>query len=270
MSWWFSTSFVSLVLGSFAGLALVARRQRTTIRDAERRRLAAEVESDRLRLRIAALETETARVEELEHELATFEGQAEQLEARRVDLALLREETDRLGRSVVAMTVEASRAGPLGIELRRARTEVQQSQALIGRMQGDLAAILTAGRPALADCRLSPAELTTAAERGESWQDGVTALGTPGANHYDDLKEIRGIGPVMERTLNSLGIHTWEQIAALTDSDVEKLSAALETFSDRIERDDWVGGANELLAAGHVPSGGLRATTEASTAGSQL
>lgn len=87
----------------------------------------------------------------------------------------------------------------------------------------------------------------------EGWQEGRTSLGTVGANHRDDLQAINGIGPVMERTLNSFGIRTWEQIASFTKEDIEKVSAAIKSFPGRIERDDWVGGAKELLAAGHVP-----------------
>jgi len=95
----------------------------------------------------------------------------------------------------------------------------------------------------------SPSDL----EDAPAWQQGTTELGTPGADHRDDLKAINGIGPVMERTLNGFGIQTWEQIASFTTADIEKVSAAIKSFPGRIERDDWVAGAKELLAAGHVP-----------------
>jgi predicted flap endonuclease-1-like 5' DNA nuclease len=75
----------------------------------------------------------------------------------------------------------------------------------------------------------------------------ATALGTPGSAHRDDLKQIRGIGPVMERTLNELGIQSYEQIANLSKDEVDQLGAAIATFPGRIERDDWVGGARRLL-----------------------
>ena len=58
----------------------------------------------------------------------------------------------------------------------------------------------------------------------------------------------------MERTLASFGIQTWEQIAAFTAADIEKVSAAIEAFPGRIERDDWVGGSERpCSAAGHTP-----------------
>lgn len=72
------------------------------------------------------------------------------------------------------------------------------------------------------------------------------------AGHGDDLKRIRGIGPVMEQTLHSFGIHTWEQIAALTADDVVKLTEAIGAFPGRIARDDWIGGAQRLLDQRHA------------------
>jgi len=65
------------------------------------------------------------------------------------------------------------------------------------------------------------------------------------SSEKDDLKKIKGIGPVMEKTLNSLGITSYKQICELTRDDVNKVSAAIATFPNRIERDDWIGGAKK-------------------------
>ena len=61
----------------------------------------------------------------------------------------------------------------------------------------------------------------------------------------DDLKRIRGIGPVLERTLNRLGIATFAQIGRFSAEDIERVGTALNVFRRRIERDDWIGGARE-------------------------
>ena len=61
----------------------------------------------------------------------------------------------------------------------------------------------------------------------------------------DDLKRIYGIGPVLERTLNRLGIYKYEQIASWTEVDIERVSKQVGTFPDRIHRDSWVGGARK-------------------------
>lgn len=64
----------------------------------------------------------------------------------------------------------------------------------------------------------------------------------------DDLKRIRGIGPVLERLLNDLGIHRLQQIAEFGPDDVERVQAALQDFPDRIERDHWVEQARTLIS----------------------
>jgi predicted flap endonuclease-1-like 5' DNA nuclease len=61
----------------------------------------------------------------------------------------------------------------------------------------------------------------------------------------DDLKTIPGIGPVLEKTLNRMGIASYAQIARFTRKDIDRVAAALNSFPDRILRDDWVGGAKK-------------------------
>jgi predicted flap endonuclease-1-like 5' DNA nuclease len=61
----------------------------------------------------------------------------------------------------------------------------------------------------------------------------------------DDLQKIFGIGPVMERTLNRLGIYRYKQIANWRDRDVARVAAQIDTFPDRIKRDNWIGGAKK-------------------------
>jgi predicted flap endonuclease-1-like 5' DNA nuclease len=99
-------------------------------------------------------------------------------------------------------------------------------------------------RPSLTPVQPSSANGATAHADG-----GPAAFGAPGAVRRDDLKRIKGIGPVMERSLNELGIESWEQIARLTGPDIDRLTAAIAAFPGRIERDDWVGGARRLMEA---------------------
>lgn len=55
----------------------------------------------------------------------------------------------------------------------------------------------------------------------------------------DDLKKISGVGPVLEKKLNALGITTFAQVAAFTAEDIAKVDDAL-SFKGRIERDNWL------------------------------
>lgn len=68
-------------------------------------------------------------------------------------------------------------------------------------------------------------------------------IGVAGASEADDLKDIIGVGPFLERKLHSLGIYTFRQIANFTKDDVHKVNDIIEFFPGRIERDDWVGQA---------------------------
>jgi predicted flap endonuclease-1-like 5' DNA nuclease len=65
--------------------------------------------------------------------------------------------------------------------------------------------------------------------------------GTP-----DDLKLIVGIGPVLERMLQQLGIATYRQIARWTERDIDEMDARLPEFPGRIRRDAWVVQARAL------------------------
>lgn len=65
------------------------------------------------------------------------------------------------------------------------------------------------------------------------------------ANPKDDLKKIHGIGPVIERVLNRMGTHTFLQIAQWDHTDIERIADKLNTFPDRIVRDNWIEGAKE-------------------------
>ncbi|WP_034491357.1 NADH-quinone oxidoreductase subunit NuoE [Afifella pfennigii] len=61
----------------------------------------------------------------------------------------------------------------------------------------------------------------------------------------DDLKQISGVGPVLEEKLNGLGIWHFRQIAAWKGEEIAWMDEYLH-FKGRIERDDWVGQAERL------------------------
>ena len=69
----------------------------------------------------------------------------------------------------------------------------------------------------------------------------------------DDLKLIKGIGPVNEAKLNRNGISTFAQIAAWKKADVVEAERYLE-FDGRIAREDWVGQAKKLAREGAKPA----------------
>ena len=62
----------------------------------------------------------------------------------------------------------------------------------------------------------------------------------------DDLKAIKGIGGVIEKILNEMGIFTYRQIASFSQEDMERIARELGVFTDRIQRDNWVEQARDL------------------------
>lgn len=65
-------------------------------------------------------------------------------------------------------------------------------------------------------------------------------IGRATAAEADDLKDIIGVGPFLERKLHSLGIYTFRQVANFTKEDVDTINSIIEFFPGRIERDNWV------------------------------
>lgn len=75
-------------------------------------------------------------------------------------------------------------------------------------------------------------------------QEGVQPAAPQDA---DDLTQIKGIGAVITAKLRTLGITTYEQIAALNDADIGKINETLN-FKGRIEREQWIQQAQEILS----------------------
>ena len=63
----------------------------------------------------------------------------------------------------------------------------------------------------------------------------------------DDLKMIKGVGPAIEKTLNEIGIFRFEQIADMSEYDIDRVAKRLRGFHSRIYREDWIGQARDLL-----------------------
>lgn len=66
---------------------------------------------------------------------------------------------------------------------------------------------------------------------------------TPGR---DDLQQIKGVGPAIEKTLNEMGISRYDQIAQMSEYDIDRVAHRLKGFRSRIYREDWIGQARDL------------------------
>ena len=59
------------------------------------------------------------------------------------------------------------------------------------------------------------------------------------------MQLIKGVGAVLEKTLNEVGIYHFDQIAAWIQKDIDYINERL-AFSGRIERENWVEQAKRL------------------------
>ena len=148
----------------------------------------------------------------------------------------------------------AVEAAPDAIAAERgtARAEAAETAAGLRRLRDELTALGRAPEPDLE--RLEGLERAVDARFEECFPEPRLPSGErlPAAlferpDERDDLKRIKGIGPVMEGVLNALGVTTFRQLASFSPEDVERVSEAIGTFPGRIERDDWVGRARQLL-----------------------
>lgn len=79
---------------------------------------------------------------------------------------------------------------------------------------------------------------------------GLVRLTAPRLGQPDDLQEIEGIGPALEKLVNSLGFYHFDQIAGWTDADAALVDAEMKTFKGRIARDKWVEQARIIVNDG--------------------
>ena len=109
----------------------------------------------------------------------------------------------------------------------------------------------------------SSIEPKSSAEETAAPRDGLTGLrsvkseafraspAATGTGEVNDLKRIRGIGVLIEKKLNSLGITGYEQVANWTGADIDRISQLLD-FKGRIERENWIEQARILASGGQT------------------
>lgn len=115
-------------------------------------------------------------------------------------------------------------------------------------------AAASSGRVTAADVKASAVEMkipkAQAAKAAQADANGKRpmVLATPLGGKKDDLKRVKGIGPVNEKNLNSLGIYHFSQVAAWNKKEIDWIGT-FQSFPGRIERENWLPQA-KLLAAG--------------------
>jgi large subunit ribosomal protein L21 len=98
------------------------------------------------------------------------------------------------------------------------------------------------GAGSVAGVAVAAAAPKKAAKKAEKPAEKKAAAPAAGA---DDLKQLSGVGPALEKKLHEAGVTTFAQIAAWTDEDVAAMDEKL-SFKGRIEREGWIEQAKEL------------------------
>lgn len=167
----------------------------------------------------------TKKIEIVEDESTGYKNQLEQIEKEKLELqATIDEKEDKIKHlSKAVKTLELSNTKAVR-ETDNQKLKNKKAKQLLNEKDEALTAL--AERKHLLD---------------------YNSFGEASDTEKDDLKMISGIGPFIEERLHALDIFTHRQISRFTKKDVETINVAIEYFSGRIERDEWVAQAKELV-----------------------
>ncbi len=71
-------------------------------------------------------------------------------------------------------------------------------------------------------------------------------IGKASEKKKDDLKQIHGVGPFIEKKLNALGIYKFEQIARLEDDDLMEIIRIIELPTGVVKGRNWIDQAKNM------------------------
>ena len=115
-------------------------------------------------------------------------------------------------------------------------------KAAIGAGSVSGAAVAAATKDAPKKAAAKKAEAPKAEAKSEAPKKAAKAdTGAAG----DDLKQLSGVGPALEKKLHEAGVTTFAQIAAWGADDIAEMDEKL-SFKGRIEREGWVDQAKKL------------------------
>ena len=190
---------------------------------------------DALEQKVIELEAENA---QLNHDASLSQQEIETLQRDVAELDELKVQNKELAHCLESM--ESSRK-QYERDARRYKEHAGQSEKKsdtlrikLDEVEKTFATLENQQRDALKDARKS-------AQAQESKNE------EPKEEEVDDLQEIIGIGKVFESALHELGVTSFRQIANFGVTDMARVNQELKEFKGRMEQDDWVGQAKELL-----------------------
>jgi large subunit ribosomal protein L21 len=147
------------------------------------------------------------------------------------------------GRTVIAFKKRRRQNSRRARGNRQYETTVRISEILTG---GARPAARAAAKPdTKADAK--PAAAEAAPVEAKPAKADAQAAPAAETSYKDDISLIGGVGPVLKKKLDAAGYGNLAAIAALSADDIAKLDADLK-LGGRVERDEWVEQAKELIA----------------------
>jgi len=105
---------------------------------------------------------------------------------------------------------------------------------------------LTDSAPVRPHMTIHPGETVLAHEAEVTSKHVFAGAGTVPVGASDELERLKGVGPKLAGILRDRGLTRYEQIAKLTDEELERLDADLGAFRGRLQRDRVVEQADYL------------------------
>ncbi len=199
-----------------------------------------------------------AEIDKLERDVVRLEADNAQLNH---DAALAKQETDSLKRDVAEMDELQVQNTEMSEVVKSMETSRRQYEQDAKRYQGVASQSEKQSetlRIRLDEVEQNFLELEKEQQNAirQAQQEAATANYPSGrddqpAQEIDDLKEIIGIGKVFEGALNELGVYSFRQLANFGIADIARVNTKLKEFKGRMEQDDWIGQAKELLFKKH-------------------
>jgi len=178
-------------------------------------------------------------VESLNRDLAARAAELEKASGELIEVRTA------LAESTVAAEARAGRLAGLEAVLAERDAQIGRLEASRGPAIAGVATPMSADLEGLAAAEESSiANVAPVAQAPPPWS---TSPAPAGVDHTDDLTVINGIGAKTEKLLNGLGIRAWEQLAVLGPDGAAEIEAALEDSRGRIESDQWVEQAIDLV-----------------------
>ncbi len=199
-----------------------------------------------------------AEIDKLERDVVRLEADNAQLNH---DAALAKQETDSLKRDVAELDELQVQNTELSEVVKSMETSRRQYEQDAKRYQGVASQSEEQSetlRIRLDEVEQNFLELEKQQKNAirQAQEEAATANNSSGrddqpAQEVDDLKEIIGIGKVFEGALNELGVYSFRQLANFGMADIARVNTKLKEFKGRMEQDDWIGQAKELLFKKH-------------------